>query len=210
MAMARQPVAELYVQSQGALVRLGPSTTPVRTDDEPDDLRTWVDRAAIPWSGMVLGGMGTAVLGLVLASINPLGFLGTVAFSSMITLGGGLTFLGILKRKREQDEPPPRALPAAGTAPAVFAERARRVTHVLRDRGEATFETLLGRLRWTESALIETLVYMKNAGALEEDLNLDTGEWVYRVQDIDAVGTPAGLTLAERQARVGPNTGGSV
>lgn len=202
--MARQPVAELYVRSQ-ALVRVGPGgvARPNEAADE-DDLRTWVDRAAIPWSTMVFGGMGTAVLGLVLASINPLGFLGTVAFSSMITLGGGLTFLGILKRKREQDgEATPRALPAPSTSPTVLAERARRVTSVLRNSRDCTFERLLSQLRWTEAALVETLVYMKNGGAVEEDLNLDTGEWVYRVQDVDAVGTPAGPTLAERQARVG-------
>lgn len=201
MPMARQPVAELWVQSRGALVRVAPaSTEPV----ERDDLRTWVDRAAVPWSGMVIGGTATAAIGLVLASVNPLGFLGVVAFSSMISVGGGLAFLGMLKRKRAQDrENQPRALPAADTSPQVLAERARRVAHMLSTRGEATFEVLLSWMHWTEQALIEALVHMRNAGVVEEDLNLDTGEWVYRVQDQGRVGDPASLTLADRQARVG-------
>lgn len=199
--MARQPVAQLLVQSQGALVRVAPADM---TAAPEDDLRAWVDRTAVPWRGMVVGGMATAVAGLLLASINPLGFLGVVAFSSMISLGGGLAFMGVLKRKRElQRASQKRALPASTTAPQVTTERARRVAQVLETGRQATFEVLLSRLRWTEQALIETLVHMKNAGAVEEDLDLDTGQWVYRVQEQDMVGTPATLTLDERQARVG-------
>jgi predicted lipid-binding transport protein (Tim44 family) len=200
MAMARQPVAQLWVQSQGALVRVGPAEVAKQTSG--DDLQAWVDRTAVPWSGMVIGGMATAVIGLMLASINPLGFLGVVAFSSMISLGGGLAFLGVLKRKREQSRnDSARALPATSTAPEVIVERARRVAQVLEAGGQATFEVLLSRLSWTEKALIEALVHMKNTGAVEEDLDLDSGQWVYRVQEQDMVGSPATLTLDERQAR---------
>ena len=53
--------------------------------------------------------------------------------------------------------------------------------------------------RWTDRALVETLVAMKDAGALIEDLDLDSGEWVYRLQYGDAIGTPASMTLADRQ-----------
>jgi predicted lipid-binding transport protein (Tim44 family) len=203
MAMARDPVAQLWVQSQGALVRVGPAgvTAPSRTDSgSGDDLRAWVDRTPMPWSGMLVGGMATAVIGLVLASMNPLGFLGVVAFSSMISLGGGLAVMGVLKRKRAQERDEPRALPAPSATREVVAERSRRVARVLASGGQATFEDLIGRLRWTEKALIETLVHMKNTGAVEEDLDLDSGQWVYRVQEHDAVGQPAALTLDERQA----------
>ena len=198
MAMARQPVAQLWIQSQGALVRVGP---PDVERPKGDDLQAWVDRTAVPWSGMVFGGMATALIGLVLASINPLGFLGVVAFSSMISIGGGLAFMGVLKHKRDQARTATaRALPAATTAPAVLAERARRVTQVLESGRQATFEGLLAQLHWTEKALIETLVEMKNTGAVEEDLDLDSGQWVYRVQEPDLVGSPAGPTLDERHA----------
>jgi hypothetical protein len=198
MAMAREPVAQLWVQAQGALVRVGPAEVATASGD---DLRVWVDRTPVPWSGMVLGGMVTAVIGLVLASMNPLGFLGVVAFSSMISIGGGLAVMGALKRKREHERSESRrALPAATATPEVIAERARRVARVLESGGQATFEQLVARLRWTEKALIEALVHMKNAGAVEEDLDLDSGQWVYRVQDQDLAGTPANLTLDERQA----------
>jgi hypothetical protein len=200
--MAREPIAQLWVQSQGALVRVGPA----EVSPAGDDLRAWVDRTPVPWSGMVIGGMATAVIGLVLASINPLGFLGVVAFSSMISIGGGLAVMGGLKRKREHArESEMRALPAASATPQVIAERARRIATVLESDGQATFEDLVRRLRWTEKALIEALVHMKNVGAVEEDLDLDTGQWVYRVQDSDhdLAGTPAGPTLEERHARVG-------
>ena len=59
---------------------------------------------------------------------------------------------------------------------------------------------LRGR-RMTSYASVKT--DMKNAGAVEEDLDLDTGQWVYRVQEQDMVGTPATLTLDERQALLG-------
>jgi predicted lipid-binding transport protein (Tim44 family) len=201
--MARDPVAQLWVQSQGALVPVGSAAPAAPAPTSGDDLRAWVDRTPVPWSGMVIGGMATAVIGLLLASINPLGFLGVVAFSSMISIGGGLAVMGALKRKRAQarDEGR-RALPAASATPEVIAERSRRVARVLESGGQATFEELVARLRWTEKALIEALVHMKNVGAVEEDLDLDTGQWVYRVQEQDLAGTPAGLTLDERQARV--------
>ncbi len=207
MAVARQPVAELWIQQQGgaALVHVGTGPHSAVTKGSREDLRDWVHESAAPWTALVGGGLGLAAAGLVLASVFSVGFLGTIAFGSMITLGGGLTFLGLLKRRGRSPEV--RALPAPQSSVQVLVERSRRVRAVLERRGEATFETLLGELRWTERALLETLVQMKENGLVEEDLNLDTGEWVYRAAEHGAVGTPASLMLEDRRVRADTEQG---
>ena len=68
-------------------------------------------------------------------------------------------------------------------------------------QGDATFETLLRLLGWMEPVLLETLVQMKESGAIEEDLNLDTGEWIYRTRNDLGMGAAGGLMLEDRQAR---------
>jgi hypothetical protein len=123
-----------------------------------------------------------------------------VLFSSMLTLGGGLAILGGLKRVSSAMPP---ALPAPKGDPSLLAERGRRVRRLLAELGQSTFEQLLTRLRWVESALVQTLVAMKDAGQIVEDLDLDTGEWVYRLQSGDEMGTHASMMLADRQAAGG-------
>lgn len=203
MNMAREPAAELWVrvQSNGSLVRVqSEPLVPRRDDDSSGDLRSWVDKSDMPWSAMVLGGMGLGTLGMLLATVNPLGFLGVVAFSSMITLGGGLTFLGLMKRRRAQSQGalPPARTPQGRTDPTVLAERMRRVRSVIGNR-DWTFEGLMGQLRWTEAALVETLLEMKQRGVIEEDLDLDSGQWVYRAQVPEGSGSGRPPTLEERQ-----------
>ena len=216
MSMARQPVAKLWVDRQGggALVHVGAAvgaeSTSLQTrsgERDRGDLLRWVDRSSVPAGAMVFGGLGLAGLGLLLASLFGAGTLMmAAALSSMLTLGGGLTFLGLLKQRRAgaRRELPPAAEDGSArprTDPTVLRERARRVHHVLGELQQATFEALLARLRWTEAALLETLVEMKEAGTLEEDLDLDTGEWVYRPQYANATGTAASMMLEERAAR---------
>ncbi|MEM9458839.1 MAG: hypothetical protein AAGF11_31970 [Myxococcota bacterium] len=197
--MARIPVAQLQVQTQGpGLVHVNdrtPASAP-RTE-----LRDWVADSSLSPGAMVMGGLALAAVGGLGALVMHVGFFGVVALSSMITVGGGVALLGLLKRKGRQVEEP-RALPPSSSA-AVLAERARRVKAVLGQGGDFTFERLLAQLRWTESALLETLVVMKDAGQVVEDLDLDSGEWVYRAQ-ITEYGSalPGGaMTLADRQAQ---------
>lgn len=146
---------------------------------------------------MVTTGLALAALGGLGALVITPGLFGVVALSTMFTIGAGLAFLGLLKRK-DRVAQPRAALPTS--SPAVLAERSRRVQALLDDGRDHTFEQLLMALRWTESALLETLVTMKDAGQLVEDLDLETGEWVYRSQVV-AFGTGGGMTLADRQAR---------
>jgi hypothetical protein len=196
--MARHPVTELWVQRQGAtLVRVS-ANAPAEVGAEKSDLRTWVDRSGVPAGGLVAGGLALSLTGLALAALVGWSGLGVAAiYSAMITVGGGLAFLGLVKRK----QPPPPALPAPRTSAEVQGERARRVHVALMQQGDATFETLLRLLGWTEPALLETLVYMKEGGAIEEDLNLDTGEWIYRSRNDLGMGVAGGLMLEDRQAR---------
>jgi hypothetical protein len=191
-------VTELWVQRQGAaLVRVG-ANAPAEADKS--DLRTWVDRSAVPAGALVAGGLGLGLTGLGLAVLVGWSGLGVAAiYSTMITLGGGLTFLGLIKRK--QPPAPALAPPRTTTSPEVLGERARRVHAALDELGDATFEALLRLLGWTEPALLEALVYMKEGGAIEEDLNLDTGEWIYRTRNDLGTGAAGGLMLEDRQAR---------
>jgi hypothetical protein len=197
MGMARIPVAELRVQTQEpGLVRVT-ANAPARRGG---DLREWVQESGMSSRGLVTVGLGLAVVGGLGALVLAPGFFGMVALSSMFTVGGGLAFLGVQKRKGRAQEP--KALPPASSA-TVIAERARRVASLLEHGGDHTFERLLAQLRWTEPALLETLLAMKESGQVLEDLDLETGEWVYRstVTDFGAVGLGGGMTLADRRAR---------
>lgn len=196
MGMARIPAAELWVQTQGpGLVRVT-ANAPAR---QGNDLREWVQQSSITPRALVTTGLGLAVIGVVGMLVAASSVLGLIVCSSMTTAGAGIAFLGALKRKDREAQP--KALPPASSAP-VLLERSRRVQAVL-EGGDHTFEQLLGRLRWTETALLETLVVMKDSGQIIEDLDLDTGEWIYRSvsMGLGPVGSAGGLSLADRQAR---------
>lgn len=197
--MARLSIADLVTQSQGgsALVPVGRDTGRHGAVQRHDDVRGWAERAPFSWHGMIVAGLSLAGIGAALAVLNPVGFVGAVLFGSMMTLGGGIAILGGLKRASALVPP---ALPAPKGDPAVAAERGRRVRKVLAQSGQSTFEQLLARLRWTEPALVQTLVALKDAGLLVEDLDLDTGEWIYRLASSDEMGTRASMMLADRQA----------
>ncbi|MGH1347328.1 MAG: hypothetical protein ACRBN8_37550 [Nannocystales bacterium] len=205
--MAHLPVEELRTQMRpaGALQRIEPSAgnAPVRTQGT-GDLRSWVEKSPLPPGGLLLGGVGLAMVGLGLGLALPLTLGTATLFGGMVTFGGGVAFLGALKRKSQLEAAQTQALPPAPTvSPTVLAERGRRVQGWLQERRQATFEELAQALRWTESALVETLLHMKQAGVVEEDLDLDTGQWVYRMQTATETGTAASLMLSERDARNG-------
>ncbi len=202
MGMARIPVAEFRVQTQGpGLVRVTASA-PAR--EGGGDVVEWARQSKVaPWT-FVTAGTSLAAVGALGALLLTPGFLGIVILGGMFTLGGGLAFLGLLKRKGRVDEP--KALPPASSS-TVIAERARRVQTLLEQGGDHTFERLMAQLRWTESALLEALLAMKDSGQVIEDLDLDTGEWIYRaaVSDYGTTGPGGGMTLADRRAQ-GPRT----
>jgi hypothetical protein len=204
MAVARHNVAELWGLRQATGGPASAGALAARSE-EPTDLVEWVERSPLGARKLVGGGLALAIAGALGALLIPgVGFFGTVALGSMFTAGGGLAFLGL--RKLAKGSP---GGAAASTGPAMLppsrqqlmTERARRMRAVL-ERGPSTFERITATLRWTESAVLETLVFMKDAGVVIEDLDLDTGEWIYRLQDND-FGTTGTMTLADRQALAG-------
>jgi hypothetical protein len=199
MHVARHNVAELWGQTHGAgrsTGQTGATQALARRSDGSGDLLTWVDQSGLSAKRLIVTGLSLAVAGAVGALILSVGFFGTVALGSMFTVGGGLVFLGARKLGRAASPPPPAALPPSRQA--LMHERSRRM-HAMLQEGPATFERIVARLRWTEAAVLETLVFMKDEGLVVEDLDLDTGEWIYRLQEND-YGTARGMTLDERRA----------
>jgi len=152
---------------------------------------------------MLMGGIGLASIGALGAMLGPAGFVATVLFGSAFTFGGGMAFLGGLKARAKARQAALPAAPETTTSPSVLTERARRVHSILDRGGSFTFEHLVAELRWTESALLEALVYLKQAGTMVEDLDLDSGQWVYcsQTSEFSDAGRAGALTLEDRQAR---------
>lgn len=193
--MAQQPVAELWIQHQrGAIVVQVPTTavvqqTYVSSRPNHDKQQLLVMIAAGAFGLMLLGA------GLPVSAVFPLFALGIA--------------IGLMVRRSQKQQ---LALPAAATPalpptpPEVQSERGRRALQALVALGEPTFEVLLAKLRWTEPVLVETLVVLKQQGLVEEDLNLDSGQWVYRAQSPEHF-TGGAFTLDERKQRVGAKNG---
>lgn len=194
--MARENVDDL--QARGSLV-LAAEKSGVR--DAVLDPLAWSDKTALSWKTIVLAGAGMLGIGLLGATLLPIGFAGLPVWGGLVTMGGGLVFLGGRKARMGRP-PPPRALSASEVA--VVQERARRVrARILKGEGEYTFERLVGELRWTDEAVLSALLHMRDTGDIIEDLNLDTGQWVYRLQD-PALSARSDLPpmLEERRAKL--------
>jgi hypothetical protein len=158
-----------------------------------------------PWSALLISGTACLALGVVTLGLFPFSVVGLVLTNLLFSAGAGLTVVALAKRASAPAPTKPAALPAS-VDPSLLAERSRRVRAVLRDSGPTGFERLKSELKWTQVALLSTLVHMKEQGEVIEDLSLDTGEWVYTLADNHdtLLGSP---TLAERQAQVGEAKG---
>jgi len=183
------------VQIVQAGVGVAPQVAPV-----PVAARTMAS-VATPWNVLLGSGAACMVLGAITLGLFPFSVLGLVLTNLLFSAGAGLSVLAFAKRSSSAGSTNPAALPAR-VDPSLLAERSRRVRAILRGAGPTTFERIKSELKWTQVALVSTLVHMKEQGEVIEDLSLDTGEWVYTLADNqDAVlGSP---TLAERQALEG-------
>lgn len=164
-----------------------------------------VASVSTPWGALLISGAACVVFGVVTLGLFPFSVVGLVLTNLLFSAGAGLTVLALAKRATAPPPSTPPALPAR-VDPSLLAERCRRVRAILRGAGPTTFERIKSELKWTQVALVSTLVHMKEQGEVVEDLSLDTGEWVYTLSDHhDAVlGSP---TLADRQAQVGEAKG---
>ncbi|MCB9567607.1 MAG: hypothetical protein H6710_10425 [Myxococcales bacterium] len=203
--MAREKVVDLVVR-QGS-VEVVRRAGERRGDAEPSrrpasDLRLWAERAPFPWQAMVGGGLAMVALGVVTAILTTWGFFGTAFLSSLLTMGGGLVFLGLYKRRALLRAAPPEPRALSASEHALLRERSRRIRTLIEEAGRPrTFEDLQAATRWTRDAVLDTLLFMKERGELSEDVDLDTGEWVYAPAEPEVVpAPPRSLMLDERRA----------
>jgi len=67
-------------------------------------------------------------------------------------------------------------------APDLFDARLTRLRPLLlADRSDMTFEKLAKESGMTEAALVETLALAESRSLVDEELNLETGQWYYRL-----------------------------
>ncbi len=157
-----------------------------------------VDRVG-PGRSMAVG-LGLVAAGVASAVVGVDALLAAVATSAAMTMGAGLFAMGLFRATR----PEGTALAPAGPSPAVLEERARRIRRLMHEGGGAwTFELLTARLGWTERAVAEALAHMRDRGEIAEDLDLETGKWVYRPASGEPGETSAvDLTLDDRLRRL--------
>jgi hypothetical protein len=198
--VARHPIAELSARGTQAAVSVRPATgsVPAVRDAGPNDLVAWALRVPVSGPQMIVGGIALAMVGAALAWLNPLGLVGVAVFGAMMAVGGAAISMGMRKGAAAT----PALPPARSSDPHVVAERCRRVLAVLHRTGPVTFEGVQRRLRWTEAALVETLIALRDDGTVVEDLDLDSGEWTYRAAQ-DDFGQPMSKMLSDRKTGEG-------
>jgi len=202
--MAQQKVVDLVVQ-RGSLqiVQRVQTTTPAPRAD----LRGWLVRSPASWRGLAAAGLASSGAGVVLGLVGHRML--TLWFAnSLLSAGMCLLFLGMLKRLLTPTAVPAPAAQAEVIDPRLLAERSRRVRAILAGASSAselhTFERLVQESRWTQAAMLSTLLHMKERGEVVEDLNLDTGEWVYSLAEDAVAAGPGSLMLEERTAQASP------
>lgn len=168
----------------------------------PGGVAASLAKISTPWTGLVGSGVAFAFLGALALAWSPFSLVGLVITNLFFSAGACLTVLGLAKRWAAAARPAP-ALPPPRVDPHVLAERCRRVKAILRRvEGPTTFERLVRESKWTQAAMLSTLLHMKEQGEIIEDLDLDTGQWVYTLADgLEAPTTATSPMLEERQSK---------
>ena len=145
----------------------------------------------IPGSPLLLAILGTAAL---IAGLTAL-WAGRSVYSGAIPDGQAVAYLlmgipasasgvGLLTLsglKRLLLPRPTSGSTERSTAPDLFEARMLKLLPLLdADSPSTTFERLVAETGMTEPALVETLSLAESRGILDEELNLETGEWYYR------------------------------
>jgi len=201
--MAQHKVVDLVIQRGSVQIVHRTPPTPAGSGEGP----TWLMRSPGSWHGLVTVGAASAGAGIVLSSVAYRML--TIWFAnSLLSAGLCLLMLGVIKRMMMSQTTPAAAPPPEVVDPRLLGERSRRVRAILSKATAVselyTFEQLVKESRWTQAAMLSTLRHMKESGEIVEDLNLDTGEWVYSLADdvAGAVATgPGSLMLEERTAQ---------
>jgi hypothetical protein len=203
--MAQHKVVDLVIQHGSVQIVQRSAPLAVQEPHGAMDLRGWLASTPGTWLGMIGVGAASAGVGMALSVLGTR-VLTLMFANSMLSAGLCLLLLGLLKRAWARPTPGPA--PAAEPPPVdakLLAERVRRVRVILARASSAselfTFEQLVKESRWTGAAMLSTLMHMKERGEVVEDLNLDTGEWVYSLADEPTASGGTSLMLAERTAQ---------
>ena len=193
--MAQQKVVDLVVQHGTVQIVQGdPGPLAPRT---PSALSP--ARITTPWPTLLASGTALTALGAVTLGMFPFSLVGLVLTNLLFSAGAAFVVLGLIKRWSASSQQAP-AQPALRVDPRVLAERCRRVRAILRrGAGPYTFERLVHESKWTQAAMLSTLLHMKEQGEIVEDLNLDTGEWVYSPADGSEAPTAATSPMLEER-----------
>ncbi len=196
--MAREKVVDLVVR-QGSAQAVERSASFGSGDG--GDLKRWAMRNPLPWGVTFVGGLVMVALGTSMAAFASWAFFGTMLLSSLLTAGSGLVFLSLVKRRGELDALTDGQRGLSASEHRVLSQRSKRISVLLAKAGRPlTYEALVDRTKWTRDAVLDTLLFMKERGEVAEDLDLDTGEWVYSASELEAVpGSPVSLMLEERR-----------
>lgn len=197
--MAREKVVDL-VTLKGSTQALERRSSPSSRDG--GDLARWAMQSPFSWKAMVGGGALMVTLGVTFSILLNWGFFGTMFLTSLMTAGSGSVFLGLVKRRGRRDAALDELRAPSASEQRVLEQRSKRILATLERAGRPqTFEAVVGTTQWTRDAVLDTLLFMKERGEVAEDLDLDTGEWVYSPSDPDSVpGSPVSLMLEERLA----------
>lgn len=154
-------------------------TSSLDTSAPPPEASPLPSLKALPVSGQFLLRAGALVLlgGIAaLAVFPPASFLSLLLHLLPLPFGAGLLGLGVIKRAEER-----RELRAAQRR-----DEAELAPHIGRVRGalsepkpEQTVEWLAAKLRLPEATVVRVLDRLRKRGEIEEELNIDNGEWYY-------------------------------
>ena len=148
---------------------------------EPEENSTLAFIRDLPIGGipLVLIGVALALLGLFGTFLPSDPFIPVIGRIPLFIAGLGTVAVGTMKRRLAQGEGE-----RDSSVEKLLEARISRLKPLLAEKSqENTIERLIARSRMTEEAVVEALLAMKQRGMIEEELNLDNGEWYYILSD---------------------------
>lgn len=166
---------KVVIEQGGASPSPPPMPLSVPEETENSTL-AFIERLPLGSRPLIGIGIGVALLGLLGSFLPADPFLPFIGRIPLFVMGLGTVAIGVVKRRlvTEGKRSPEKLLQA----------RITRLKPILAERSpENTIERIVSRVRMTEEAVVETLIEMQKRGMIEEELNLDTGEWYYVFSD---------------------------
>lgn len=170
----------------------GPRSTPGEPPSPPpsSELPSWVaPTLRLVATAAFLGVLITIVAASVASSLL---FLLPLPGLCLLALGAFFLARHATARTPEYD---------AGLSQVAIERRTRMLAILKRMQRPLSFETLQGELQWTDEAILTTLRDLLANERITEDLNLESGHWVYQLNDEPVVldhDSPRALPVEER------------